>query len=432
MTLAIPSKLNYKVFFLSVVVFLSLPSDASAVQYFVGPQLCSGQNVGQYSYVSIEGNPCTSTSSLSYNWLYFDSSSIPNMGSASSEMRYGDLSSSTLLASITLSSSTPMGRYNEKKFVGESVGNSDTFCQANPSNSGCLFYRVGNYFHIVTSGPYTGDYYSWQVISTSTNPVTWGLNGTGQYLISTTSPTTTETATTPSNKNIRIIEPTQNETVATSTYRVEVYFNSGLVFLDSRPTTTRHFEIVDAVTGELQYSYDVLLEANAQESATFNDFVTTPIGSKFIRAMYLDEQGNVYSEVDEKFFNVATNTYLMATGLSSPDQSPGTLTQIDCGLFEFGCQIQKALTFLFIPPENALDKFTNLWQTIAEKKPFGYFTVTINQLKSLDSTGATAFSLGTVPFMDTIFTPFRTLIASILWALFAIYFYKRRLIHLDI
>lgn len=238
--------------------------------------------------------------------------------------------------------------------------------------------------------------------------------------------------TTPAPKNIEILNPTYGTTTATTTFQVQIKYNSGFVFLDYRPTTTRHFEIVDAVTGELNFSYDVTLEANASENITITQTATVTPGSKFIRAMYLDEEGGVYSEVDEVFFNVATNTYLGATGLNSPNESPGGLTQIDCGTFDIGCQFQKALTFLFVPPSSALDKFTNLWQTIAEKKPFGYVTVTIQQLGSLNTSGATAFDLGTLPFMDSIFTPLRTALASILWVLFAIYFYQRRLKHLDI
>lgn len=433
MMIARPSKLSYTGLLGSIIVLWAFPFISNATQYFIGPQICAGQNVGQYSNITLEGSPCFATSSLSYNWLYFATSTagIPAMGSVNSEIRYGTPASSTLVASVGIDTN-PLWRYSEKKFVAESVGNSDTFCISNPSNNGCPYYRLGSYFHVVTSGPYTGDYISWEVISTSTNPVTWGLNGTGQYLIATSSPTSTPVATTPANKNVYVIEPVSDQTTATTTYRVRIYFNSGLTFLDQRPTTTRHFEIVDAVTGELEYSYNVTLEANASESVTYDNLITTPEGSKFIRAMYLDEQGNVYSEVDEVFFNVATNTYLTATGLSSPSQNPGGLTQIDCGLFEFGCQVQKALTFLFIPPANALDKFSNLWQSIAQKKPFGYVTVTINQLSALNTSGATAFTLGTVPFMESIFTPFRTAIASILWALFAIWFYQKRLKHLDI
>jgi len=237
--------------------------------------------------------------------------------------------------------------------------------------------------------------------------------------------------TVPINKNIEILNPTYGTTTASTTFQVQIKFKTPFS-IDYRPTTTRHFEIVDALTGELEYVYNYTLEANSAELYTLSATTTVPEGSKYIRAMYLDLQGNIYSEVDEVFFNVVTNTYASSTGLLTPRDNPNGLTQIDCGTFEFGCQFQKAITFLFVPSNDVLDKFKNLWQTIAEKKPFGYVTVTINQLKALDVSGSSAFTLGTIPFMDSLFTPLRTAVATILWALFAIYFYQRRLKHLDI
>lgn len=104
----------------------------------------------------------------------------------------------------------------------------------------------------------------------------------------------------------------------------------------------------------------------------------------------------------------------------------------ECGITNImGC-IKNALVWLFYPTSTILDNFSTLWQNIADKKPFGYVTVTITQLIELNTSGTTAFDLGVVPFMGSIFTPLRTLVASILWGLFAIYFYKNRLIHLDI
>ena len=241
----------------------------------------------------------------------------------------------------------------------------------------------------------------------------------------------TQGATTPIPKNIEVFNPTYGTTTASTTFQVQIKYKTPFS-LDFRPTTTRHFQIVDAVTGELNYSYNVTVPSNTGENITINATTTTNEGSKYIRAMYLDENGNVYSEVDEVFFNVATNTYFIATGLINPRQNTSNLTQIDCDLFEIGCQIQKALTFLFAPSNTVLDKFKNLWQTIAEKRPFGYVTVTIDQLKNLNTSGAQAFSLGNIPFMDSIFEPFRIAVSSILWALFAIYFYHYRLKNLDI
>lgn len=241
----------------------------------------------------------------------------------------------------------------------------------------------------------------------------------------------TSTPTVPVNKNIEILNPTYGTTTATTTFQTKIKFKTPFS-IDFRATTTRHFEIVDALTGELNYSYNVTVPANSSENIQITATTTTTEGSKYIRAMYLDLNGGIYSEVDEVFFNVATNTYFQATGLLTPKSTAQELTQIDCDTFDIGCQFQKAITFLIYPSPDILDKFSNLWQNIAEKRPFGYVTQTIAQLKELNTSGLTAFDLGTVPFMEYIFTPFRTLVASILWALFAIYFYRNRLIHLDI
>lgn len=246
------------------------------------------------------------------------------------------------------------------------------------------------------------------------------------------SPNPNYAPTIPIKKNIEIIEPRYGTTTATTTFMVKIDFKTPFS-IDFRPTTTRHYEIIDALTGELNYEYNVVIPPNTSENLQVIATTTvSTIGSKFIRAMYLDANNDPYSEIDQVFFNVATNTFYIATGLLSPRDSAIDLTQIDCGTFEFGCQVQKAITFLFYPSVDVLVKFQNLWQTIAEKKPFGYVTMTIKQLKQLDDTGSSYFTLGTVPFMDSLFTPFRNAVGTILWGLFAIFFYQKRLKHLDI
>lgn len=240
------------------------------------------------------------------------------------------------------------------------------------------------------------------------------------------------TSTTQIPKNIEILNPTYGTTTATTTFDVSVRFRSLLSVTDIRPTTTRTVYITDALSDEVEWIATTTLEANASESLIWNLTATTSPGSKFIYALYTDPNGNVYSEVDSLFFNVATNTYFGATGLLTPDSSPSDLTQIDCSTFDVGCQFQKAITFLFIPPSNTLDKFSNLWQTIAEKRPFGYFTLVKDQLNELNVSNSPAFTLGTVPFMDSIFTPLRTLIASVLWGIFALWFFRNHLSKIDI
>ena len=146
MSTVVPLKLTYKGFLVALLILWAFPGSAQAVQYFIGPQICAGQNVGQYANISMDNSPCTGTTTLAYNYLYFATSTagIPAMGSVTSQIRYGTLASSTLITNIG-SANNPFWNYNEKKFIGESVGNSDIYCTVtNPSSNSCHFWRIGN------------------------------------------------------------------------------------------------------------------------------------------------------------------------------------------------------------------------------------------------------------------------------------------------
>lgn len=137
------------------------------------------------------------------------------------------------------------------------------------------------------------------------------------------------------------------------------------------------------------------------------------------------------------FGNNQTFDVVTYSGQFTPFPTPNSTSTItdltlECSDDLISGSICKVFGYLFVPDASILDKFSNIWQRIKDKRPFGYVTKTIEQLESLDVSGSSAFTLGTVPFMDSVFTPFRTAISGILWALFAIYFYQRRLIHLDI
>lgn len=233
------------------------------------------------------------------------------------------------------------------------------------------------------------------------------------------------------NQYINILKPVYGTTTASTTIDIEVSFSTPFS-IDFRPETIRKIEILDAVTLESQLVLTDNVAANTAENFVFSTSTTLTPGSKFIRAGYYTTDDILYSELAESFFSVATNTYFISTGLNNPRENPSGLSQIDCATFDVGCQFQKALVFLFYPPSDSLNRFANIWQSIRDKKPFGYVTVTIDELTGLDSNATPAFDLGTVPFMDSIFTPFKTLLSGILWALFFIYWYHRRLKTLEI
>lgn len=212
------------------------------------------------------------------------------------------------------------------------------------------------------------------------------------------------------------------------TYKVSAGFN-----FEDLPAYNIGYRIYDAVTNELELEYSDPFDADTALFFTYTDTINLTSGSKIMRAFIENAETGIDLAVeDDTFFNVVTNTYVNSTGIENPRSTPGALTQINCTSFDVGCQFQKALTFLFVPSQDVLNRYNSLWQSIRYKVPFGYVSVVIDQLGALDDTATPAFDLGDLPFMSTVFTPFRDALALILWGIFAIYFYQHRLTKLDI
>jgi len=165
------------------------------------------------------------------------------------------------------------------------------------------------------------------------------------------------------------------------------------------------------------------------------DFTSTLIeGHLYMWRPFIHSTGTTTPTIygNNNFFDVVTYS-----GGYTPFPTPDATTTLpeltlECSDDLITGSVCKVFGYLFVPSASTLDKFSNLWQSVKTKRPFGYVTKTIEQLNDLNDTGSSAFTLGTVPFMDSVFTPLRTAVSGILWALFAIYFYQRRLIHLDI
>lgn len=102
-----------------------------------------------------------------------------------------------------------------------------------------------------------------------------------------------------------------------------------------------------------------------------------------------------------------------------------TIEYQDCSFTNpFGC-IVNALIYVFIPSSNSFEQFTEVWTEVRSKPPFGYVTAIIDQLDTVDDTGSTAFSVGTIPFQSIIFDPFKILLAAGLWFLYALFWFSR-------
>ena len=230
---------------------------------------------------------------------------------------------------------------------------------------------------------------------------------------------------------IEIIEPFWGETLSTTTINTSVRFETP-PHNGTRPATARVYVISDPVTKNIEYTYIQVIPANTTENIIVDETIVLTEGSKLMDAYYSDDNGKVFSEVDTIFFNVVTNTYEIATGLPYPGATVGLDFQEDCGFTDVGCQFKRALLLLFYPSDKSLNRFSNIWQTLSYVVPFGYLTVTIDQLSGLDDKENAIFSFGELPFQDAIFNPMRTGIGAILWAIFGIYFFIFRLRHLDI
>lgn len=198
-------------------------------------------------------------------------------------------------------------------------------------------------------------------------------------------------------------------------------------------TTKTVIDIYDAVTNSLLHSANLIVPASSTVNFEMPVNFTMATGSKKIIASYQIASNNQDLLIPaESFFNVGTNTYLIATGLESPQAVPAGLTQIECSTFDVGCQFQKAIVFVFVPSQTVLNKFSTLWQELKYLKPFGYISVIYDQIKNTSASSTSAYTMPSVPFVDAIFTPWKEGIAFLLWGIFAFVFYNKRLKHIDI
>jgi hypothetical protein len=98
----------------------------------------------------------------------------------------------------------------------------------------------------------------------------------------------------------------------------------------------------------------------------------------------------------------------------------------DFGGLGIGLEICKALSFLFLPDFEHLQKFSQLGDTLATKPPFGYFNSVKSNLANLNTSSTPAFVFADMGDIKThIFDPLRTGLAWILWILFAFFVIKR-------
>lgn len=141
---------------------------------------------------------------------------------------------------------------------------------------------------------------------------------------------------------------------------------------------------------------------------------------------------NTLATANEPTFSVDNGLFPILGFQVGSTTSRAGLATTTCSITAIGGCFQNALAFLFFPSPGILNQFSTLWSLIQNKPPFGYVSQTIIGLRSLNASSSPVFSFGDIPLVDTIFTPFRTGLAGLLWVGFFIAFYRGRLRHLDI
>jgi hypothetical protein len=87
---------------------------------------------------------------------------------------------------------------------------------------------------------------------------------------------------------------------------------------------------------------------------------------------------------------------------------------------------------MFTPSAESLNGYTGLITTMQTKVPFGYISSTIDDLKGLNDTGTSVFTLHSLPILNTlIFDPIRSALVWVLWVAFVfVLFHRFKNIHL--
>lgn len=207
-------------------------------------------------------------------------------------------------------------------------------------------------------------------------------------------------------KSVRILNPLEQEITSTTT-QIRINYSIAPSF-DLIPAYSTRYEIRDALTQQLEFSYQEDYAANSVLNFTYDDNIELSNGSKIITAYFLNtETGETISDIASVFFSVNENTYLAATGLDSPSVSSAALSQNDCSTFDVGCQFQKALLFLFKPTESSFNALTNLNQNLQSRVPFSYYYQAKSRLENIgDGTGTmtnytvTVGGLGEIVLVD--------------------------------
>ena len=211
-------------------------------------------------------------------------------------------------------------------------------------------------------------------------------------------------------------------------------------FLDSTEynQTTEPNSIIVTTVKDGIFS-DEIINISKQLIASY----TTTYGDVQIIPNYNFSDGSYYSYV--QFYNIETSNIVFPetkidvefeidNGLISEIKTlsvftGGTLSEFEsqtCSLTNISGCIENSMRYLFLPSDTAIKRFTENWQDLRNYPPFGYLTSGLDALSNISTTTATSsWSFGNIPFVNSIFDPFKLALIPLLWGIYGIFFYKR-------
>jgi len=84
------------------------------------------------------------------------------------------------------------------------------------------------------------------------------------------------------------------------------------------------------------------------------------------------------------------------------------------------------MTYLFVPSQAALSQFSGIQTRVANKAPFGWFTLIKNSLANLQETASSTYTLPDLTALDdNLFTPLKTALSVLLWIIFGFWLFHR-------
>lgn len=145
-------------------------------------------------------------------------------------------------------------------------------------------------------------------------------------------------------------------------------------------------------------------------------------GLWYARAYIYDQEGTLLDNSDEISFTITLAD--LGSGASDYDPPP----EVDCGPTDFICQIGNWFSniipsigrYLFVPSQTVLNKYQDIWPSVEQKVPIGYFPLISNAIEDITE-GEGAYSLPEIDFFSTI----RTAVGVLIWVLFGFWLIKR-------